>query len=34
MNEVKERIPVSKFVEGYKKLTSDPMRDRYVKEHM
>ena len=34
MNEVKERIPVSKFVEGYKKLTSDPMRDRYVKEHI
>lgn len=32
MNEVKERISISKFVEGYKKLTSDSMKDRYVKE--
>ena len=34
MNEVKERISVSKFVEGYKKLTSEPMKDRYIKERI
>ena len=34
MSELKERIPMSKFVEGYKKLTSESMKDRYVKEHV
>lgn len=34
MNEVKERISISKFVEGYKKLTNESMKDRYIKEHI
>lgn len=34
MSEVKERISMSKFVDGYNKLTSDSMKDRYIKEHV
>ena len=34
MNEVKERISVSQFVERYNKLVSDQLKDRYVKEHI
>ena len=34
MSEVKERISISKFVEGYKKLNSDQLKDGYIKEHI
>lgn len=34
MSEVKERISMSKFVDDYKKLTSDSMKDRYIKERV
>ena len=34
MIEIKERISISKFAEGYKKLTSEQLKDRYIKEHI
>ena len=34
MSENKERISMSKFVEGYKKLTNEQLKDRYIKEHV
>lgn len=34
MSEVKERISVSKFVEGYKNLTNDQLKDKYIKAHI
>ena len=34
MNEPKERISVSKFVEGYKKITNDSLRDKYIQGHI
>ena len=34
MNEVKERISISKFVEGYNQLTSQQSKDRYIKGHI
>ena len=34
MSEIKERISISKFAEGYKKLTSEQLKDRYIKEHI
>jgi len=34
MSENKERISMSKFVEGYKKLTNEQLKDRYIKERV
>ena len=34
MNEVKERISISKFVERYNKLTSPQLKEKYIKEHI
>lgn len=34
MSEVKERISVSKFVEDYKKIATDQLKDKYVNEHI
>ena len=34
MNEVKERVSISKFVEGYNQLTSQQSKDRYIKGHI
>jgi hypothetical protein len=34
MSEVKERISVSTFVERYNKLTSEQLKDKYIKEHI
>ena len=34
MSEVKERLSISKFVEGYNKLTNDQLKDKYIKEHI
>lgn len=34
MGENKERIPMSKFVAGYKKLANEQLKDKYVKEHI
>ena len=34
MIEVKERISISKFVEGYNKLANEQLKDKYVKEHI
>lgn len=34
MIEVKERISISKFVEGYNQLTNDQLKDKYVKGHI
>lgn len=34
MSEVKERISISKFVEGYNKLATDQLKDKYIKEHI
>ena len=34
MIEVKERISITKFVEGYNKLTNEQLKDKYVKEHI
>ena len=34
MSENKEKISMSKFIEGYKRLNSDPSREKYIKEHI
>ena len=34
MIEVKERISISKFVDGYNQLTNDQLKDKYVKGHI
>ena len=34
MNEVKERISVSKFVDGYKKILNDNLKDKYIQGHI
>ena len=34
MNEVKERVSISKFVDGYNKLTNQQLKDKYIKEHI
>ena len=34
MIEVKERVSISKFVEGYNQLTNDQLKDKYVKGHI
>ena len=34
MIEVKERISITKFVEGYNKLANEQLKDKYVKEHI
>ena len=34
MNEVKERISISKFVERYNKLTNAQLKEKYIKEHI
>lgn len=34
MSEVKERISVSKFVEDYKSLSNEQLRDKYIKSHI
>ena len=34
MNEVKERISISKFVEGYKKIANEHLKDKYIQEHI
>ena len=34
MNEVKERISISKFVEGYKKIANENLKDKYIQEHI
>lgn len=34
MSENKERISMSKFIDGYKKLTSEQLKDRYIKERV
>lgn len=34
MIEVKERISISKFVDGYNKLTNEQLKDKYIKEHI
>ena len=34
MIEVKERVSITKFVEGYNKLANEQLKDKYVKEHI
>ena len=34
MIEVKERVSITKFVEGYSKLANEQLKDKYVKEHI
>ena len=34
MNEIKERISISKFVDGYKKIANENLKDKYIQEHI
>ena len=34
MNEPKERISISKFVEDYKKIANEHLKDKYIQEHI
>lgn len=34
MSEIKERISVKDFVEGYNKLTNEQLKDNYIKKHI